>query len=113
MPRVAVSAEVAPGKVVEAARRLGSNIRTARKRRRLRQSELARRAGITVQTLRRVESGSLGSGIGAYLAALWAMGLESDIGALASPDTDVVGKTFEASRRGKRVRLEKGLDNDF
>jgi len=113
MPRVAVSAEIAPGKVVAAARRLGFNIRTARKRRRLRQADLARRAGITVQTLRRVESGSLGTGIGAYLAALWAMGLESDIGALASPDTDVEGKTLEAARRGKRVRPEKRLDHDF
>ena len=113
MARIAVSPEVAPGKVVEAARVLGFNIRTARKRRRLRQVELARRAGITVQTLRRVESGSLGTGIGAYLAALWAMGLESDIGALASPDTDVEGKTLEAAKRNKRVRPEKRLDNDF
>jgi transcriptional regulator with XRE-family HTH domain len=113
MPRVAVSAEVAPGKVVEAARRLGDNIRTARKRRRLRQGELARRAGITVQTLRRVESGALGTGLGAYLAALWAMGLESDIGTLASPDTDVEGKTLEAAKRGERIRPEKRLDDDF
>jgi transcriptional regulator with XRE-family HTH domain len=113
MPRVAVSVDVAPGRVVEAARRLGFNIRTARKRRRLRQTELARRAGITVQTLRRVEAGSLGTGIGAYLAALWAMGLESDIGALASPDTDAEGRTLEAARRGKRVRPEKRLNDDF
>ena len=113
MPRIAVSMEVAPGRVVEAARRLGLNIRTARKRRRLRQAELARRAGITVQTLRRVESGALGTGLGAYLAALWAMGLESDFGALASPDTDVEGKTLEAARRGERVRPEKRLDDDF
>ena len=113
MPRIAVSADLAPGKVVEAANRLGFHIRTARKRRRLRQAELARRAGITVQTLRRVESGSLGTGIGAYLAALWAMGLDSAIGALASPDTDVEGKTLEAARRGKRVRPKKRLDDDF
>lgn len=113
MTRIAVSADSAPGKVVEAARRLGSNIRTARKRRRLRQAELARRAGITVQTLRRVETGSLGTGIGAYMAALWAMGLESDIGALASPDADVEGQTLEAAMRPKRVRPEKKLDNDF
>lgn len=113
MARIAVSVDAAPGKVVEAARRLGLNIQTARKRRRLRQAELARRAGITVQTLRRVESGALGTGIGAYLATLWAMGLESDIAALASPDTDVEGQTLEAAMRPKRVRPEKRLDNDF
>jgi transcriptional regulator with XRE-family HTH domain len=113
MPRIAVSVEAAPLKVTKAARRLGFHIRTARKRRRLRQAELARRAGITVQTLRRIESGSLGTGIGAYLAALWAMGLDSAIGDLASPDQDIEGKTLEAAMRGKRVRTAKGLDNEF
>lgn len=113
MPRIAVSADAAPGSVVEAARRLGANVRTARMRRALRQTDLARRAGVTVQTLRRVESGSLGTGIGAYLAALWAMGLDSAIGDLASPDMDVEGKTLEAARRGERIRPGKRLDDDF
>ena len=36
MPRVAISKETAPGKVAEAARRLGFHIKTARQRRRLR-----------------------------------------------------------------------------
>ena len=113
MPRIAVSVEVAPVKVAEAARRLGFHIKTARQRRRLRQAELARKAGITVQTLRRVESGSLGTGIGAYLAALWAMGLDSAIGDLASPDQDIEGKTLEAALRGKRIRTARGLNNEF
>ena len=113
MPRVAVSADRAPGKVVEAARRLGDHVRTARMRRRLRQTELASRAGITVQTLQRVEAGSLGTVIGAYLAALWAMGLDSALGDLASPDTDLEGRTLEAARRGERVRHRRRLDDDF
>ena len=79
----------------------------------MRQLDLARRAGITVQTLRRVESGSLGTGIGAYLAALWAMGLDSAIADLASPDADVEGRTLEAARRGQRIRSPKRLDDDF
>jgi hypothetical protein len=41
------------------------------------------------------------------------MGLESDIGDLASPDTDAEGKTLEAARRGKRVRRERRLEVDF
>ena len=113
MPRVAVSPEVAPMKVAEAARRLGFHIKTARTRRRLRQIELARKAGITVQTIRREENGSLGTGIGAYLAALWAMGLDSAIADLASPESDTEGKTIEAATRGKRIRTAKGLDNEF
>ena len=113
MPRVAISKEAAPAKVAAAARRLGLNIKTARKRRRLRQVELARKAGITVQTLRRVENGSLGTGIGAYIATLWAMGLDSALADLASPESDIEGRTLEAAGRGERVRSSQGLDNEF
>jgi transcriptional regulator with XRE-family HTH domain len=113
MPRVAVSKEAAPAKVVTAASRLGQNIRTARKRRRLRQKDLATRAGIDVQTLRRVESGSLGTGIGAYIAVLWAMGLAGDVAQVAAPETDLEGKTLEAATRGERVRPSDTLPSDF
>ncbi len=113
MPRIAVSARTAPAAVSRAARRLGLHIRTARVRRRLRQVELARMAGITVQTLRRVESGSLGTGIGAYLAALWAMGLDSQVAELASPERDIEGQTLEAAGRGERVRPGGKLNDEF
>jgi len=113
MPRVSISEEAAPAKVVAAARRLGKNIGIARKRRRLRQSDLATRAGINVQTLRRVESGSLGTGIGAYIAALWAMGLEHQVAQLADPATDLEGRTLEAATRGERVRPGDTLSSDF
>ncbi|MCK5652948.1 MAG: helix-turn-helix domain-containing protein [Gemmatimonadetes bacterium] len=113
MPRIAVSERTAPAAVVRAARRLGSHIKTARKRRRLRQVELARMAGITVQTLRRVETGSLGTGMGAYLAALWAMGLDSQVADLASPEADIEGQTLEAAGRGERVRPSGKLNDEF
>ena len=113
MPRISISEEAAPAKVVAAASRLGKNIRTARKRRRLRQKDLATQAGINVQTLRRVEGGSLGTGIGAYIAALWAMGLEGQIAQLADPATDLEGKTLEAATRGERVRPSDTLPSDF
>ena len=113
MARVAITDKAAPAAVVRAARRLGDNIRTARTRRRLRQSDLARRAGITVPTLRRVEQGSLGTGMGAYLAALWAMGLEDQFAGLAAPASDVEGRTLQAADRGERIRLRNELDRDF
>jgi transcriptional regulator with XRE-family HTH domain len=113
MPRIPVSEETAPAKVVAAARRLGKNIRTARTRRRLRQADLATRAGITIQTLRRVERGSLGTGLGAYIAALWAMGLDGPLAALADPAADLEGRTLEAATRGERVRPSEGLSSDF
>lgn len=113
MPRVAVSEDAAPAKVVAAARRLGANIRTARQRRQLRQEDLAANAGITVPTLRRVESGSLGTGLGAYVAVLWALGLASDLDSVGDPAHDLEGRTLEASARGERVRAVDNLSNDF
>jgi transcriptional regulator with XRE-family HTH domain len=113
MPRVAVSERAAPAKVVATARRLGRNIRTARQRRKLRQEDLAANAGITVPTLRRVESGSLGTGLGAYLALLWALGMESDLAAVADPARDLEGRTLEAAARGARIRSTDTLSNDF
>ncbi|MEQ1858001.1 MAG: helix-turn-helix domain-containing protein [Longimicrobiales bacterium] len=113
MPRVSITEESAPGKVVAAARRLGTNIRTARRRRRLRQKDLAARAGITITTLRSVERGALGTGLGAYIAALWAMGLEGQLTQLADPATDLEGQTLDAASRGERVRPNQAMSSDF
>jgi transcriptional regulator with XRE-family HTH domain len=113
MPRVALSRDSAPAALVHAAGQLGSNIRIARKRRQLRQRELARMAGITIATLQRVEAGELGTGVGAYIAALWALGMQDGIARLAAPDTDLEGQTLEAARRGERVRPRATLSNDF
>lgn len=113
MPRVALAEETAPAKVTAALERLGRNILIARKRRQLRQQDLATHAGITVPTLRRVEEGALGTGAGAYVAVLWALGLEDQIAQLADPTRDLEGQTLEAARRGQRVRPDRKLSNDF
>jgi transcriptional regulator with XRE-family HTH domain len=93
--------------------KLGRDIRTARIRRQLREEDLAAKAGITRMTLRRVEAGTLGTGVGAYAAALWALLLLDDLADVAAPNRDLEGQTLEAARRGKRVRLPKGLNDEF
>jgi transcriptional regulator with XRE-family HTH domain len=113
MPRRNVNDEAAPGAVVDAAAELGRNISIARVRRQLREEDLARKAGITRTTLRRVEAGALGTGIGAYVAVLWALGLHHGISELAAPHHDLEGQTLEAARRGERVRPARGLDDEF
>jgi transcriptional regulator with XRE-family HTH domain len=112
MPRRKLNEETAPAAVVEAVAKLGQDIATARVRRQLREEDLATRAGITRATLRRVEAGVLGTGIGAYAAALWALGLHGDLAHLAAPERDLEGQTLEAARRGERVR-PPGLSDDF
>jgi transcriptional regulator with XRE-family HTH domain len=113
MPKRNITDESAPGAVVDTVARLGRNIATARIRRELREEDLAAKAGITRTTLRRVEAGALGTGIGAYVAVLWALGLHHDMGEVASPERDMEGQTLEAARRGQRVRPAGGLNDEF
>jgi transcriptional regulator with XRE-family HTH domain len=113
MPRNNLTEATAPAAVLNALAKLGRDIATARIRRRLREEDLATRAGITRMTLRRVEAGALGTGIGAYAAVLWALGLHHDLTDAAAPERDIEGQTLEAARRGERVRLPGRLNDEF
>lgn len=113
MPRQNLSPERAPAGVLQVGRTIGANIAVARRRRRLTQAALAARAGITRVTLARVEAGHPGTGLGAYLAVLWALGLDRDVTGVANPGTDREGATLEAARLGRRVRPARRLDDDF
>ena len=113
MPRRNVNYEAAPAAVLDTVARLGRNIATARVRRQLREEDLSAKAGISRITLRRVEAGALGTGIGAYIAALWALGLHHEVGEIASPQRDIEGQTLEAARRGERVRPAQDLSDEF
>jgi hypothetical protein len=58
--------------------------------------------------MRAVEAGNLLTGLGAYLAAIWALGLERELAKLLDPDTDIEGKQLELSRTPQRARTKKG-----
>jgi len=113
MPRRKINYESAPAAVADAIARLGRNIALARVRRRMREEDLATHAGISRVTLRRIEDGELGTGIGAYAAVLWALGFQDDLAEILSPEHDLEGQTLEASRHALRVRPAKGLSDDF
>jgi transcriptional regulator with XRE-family HTH domain len=107
-------AATAPAAVEEAARTLGARIRLARIRRRLSLRELAQRAGVNHKTAAAVEAGGLLTGMGAYLALIWALGLERDLTKLVDPDHDEEGKQLELARTPKRARIKTGSsDADF
>lgn len=108
MPRPLLFAASAPAAVEQAARELGQRLRLARVRRRLSQRQLASRAGISYVTMRAVEAGSLLTGLGAYLAAIWALGLEREFSTLLDPDSDIEGKQLELSRTPQRARAKRG-----
>lgn len=93
--------------------RVGANIATARINRRWRQEDLARRAGLTRRVIMRIEKGHLGVGMGAYVAALHALGLDHGIDELGSVARDPEGQTLAAARGAKRARPDGSLDDDF
>lgn len=114
MPRPLQLKDTAPLAVRTGTRRIGERVALARKRRRLTLRELAAKAGISYDTARAVETGNLQTGLGAYLAMLWAMGLESEIEAIADPERDEEGKQLELTRLPERVRHRKEhLDGEF
>jgi transcriptional regulator with XRE-family HTH domain len=77
-----------PPVVVAALRALGENLAVARVRRRESQRAWAKRLGVSVPTLIRMERGDSGVGAGIYATALWLMGRISALPELAAPSSD-------------------------
>ena len=65
---------------------LGERLAAARKRRRMTQSAVAMRAGVSVPTLRKLERGDAAVSIAAFLRVLQVLGLGADIDELAADD---------------------------
>ena len=114
MPRPLMLGETAPYAVKSAARELGTRLRLARKRRLLTLRQLAARAGVAYGTARAVENGNLMTGVGAYFALIWALGLDSELAQFMDPERDTDGKQLALARTPKRVRPKAGVtDDDF
>jgi len=94
-----------PLPVKSSLRKLGSDIRDARLRRRISAAIMAQRANISRTTLVKVEKGDTGVGIGTYAAVLFALGMLERLRDLASSKTDEVGLALEEERLPKRIDI--------
>jgi transcriptional regulator with XRE-family HTH domain len=88
MPKTPTALESLPPAVEAALKRLGENLAVARVRRRESQRVWAKRLGISVPTLIRMEQGDSGVGAGIYATALWLMGRVQALPEAADPGTD-------------------------
>jgi transcriptional regulator with XRE-family HTH domain len=96
------------------ARDLGSRIRIARQRRRLRLEDVAEKSGLSKSTVVAIERGALSTSLGAYLSVLTCMGLAKELDLIADPGLDRDGLALTLSVSDKRVRVAaKNLENDF
>ena len=88
MPKSSAHNDWLPPQAVEALRALGANLALARVRRREPLRDWAKRIGVSVRTLQRLEAGDPWVGMGVYAAALWLMGRADALPDLADPALD-------------------------
>jgi transcriptional regulator with XRE-family HTH domain len=94
-----------PIPVTRALRKLGHDIRDARRRRRIPVAILAERASISRMTLNKVEKGDPGVSAGSYATVLFALGMADRLADVADPRHDTVGLELEEEHLPERVRL--------
>src|SRR5437660_10823848 len=103
MPQSPTSPSV-PVPVLRALRKLGHDIRDARRRRRIPVAILAQRASISRTTLNKVEKGDAGVSLGIYATVLFALGMLERLADLADPRNDPLGLQLEEAHLPVRIR---------
>ena len=96
-----------PIPVNRALRKLGHDIRDARRRRRIPVAILAERASISRMTLNKVEKGDPGVSLGTYATILFALGMVDRLADVADPRHDTVGLELEEEHLPERIRLSR------
>lgn len=102
-----------PYQVDHALKQLGSNLRTARLRRRLTLENVSQKIGVQRQTVSDAEKGKPSTSIAVYMALLWTYDLIGQMEDVAHPLNDAEGQALAASRDPVRTRQKKDIDNDF
>jgi transcriptional regulator with XRE-family HTH domain len=106
MPKSPQALLTLPPPAIQALRGLGENLAIARNRRRESQRAWAKRMGISVPTLIRMERGDPGVGAGIYATALWLIGRVAALPELAAPAADrgALESDVRAALRRRAVR---------
>jgi transcriptional regulator with XRE-family HTH domain len=93
-----------PIPVRRALRKLGHNLRDARRRRRIPVAVMAERASISRVTLNKAEKGAPSVSMGTYASLLFVLGMTERLADLADPKNDPVGLELEEEQLPQRIR---------
>jgi hypothetical protein len=102
--RTSRTSVILPIPVRHALRKLGHDIRDARRRRRIPVTIAAERASISRTTLVKIEKGDPGVALGIYATVLFVMGMVERLADLADPKDDAVGLQLEEDHLPQRIR---------
>jgi hypothetical protein len=105
MPRRTGSFTALPPLAAEALKALGDNLALARVRRKESQRVWAKRVGVSIPTLIRMEQGEPGVAMGVYVTALWLLGRVQALPELADPERDRGALELDVRRAVKRRRV--------
>ena len=100
-----------PIPVKNALRKLGSDIRDARRRRRIPAAVMADRAFISRTTLVKLEKGEPGVAMGTYAAVLFVLGRIDRLRELAEARSDEIGLSLERERLPQRISIRRKYKN--
>ncbi|QDU82457.1 hypothetical protein Pla110_42140 [Polystyrenella longa] len=96
-----------PLPVQRAMRKLGQDIASARRRRRIPVAIMAQRASISRMTLNRVEKGEPSVAMGTYATVLFVLGMTDRIAQLVDVRDDDIGLALEEERLPQRIRSKR------
>ena len=84
--------------------KVGSDVRTARIRRRLSQKDLAMNMGVSIGTVQRIEAGDPGVSFGNIAMAFLVLNSHAKLQNVLSPSDDEIGATMDMVLMPQRVR---------
>ncbi|MBL4818295.1 MAG: hypothetical protein JKY15_03560 [Deltaproteobacteria bacterium] len=93
-----------PISVEHGLRKLGSDMRDARIRRRISVAIMSQRASINRTTLSKIEKGDTGVAIGSYATVLFILGMFDRLKEIADVKHDALGLELDEERLPKRIR---------
>lgn len=89
MPKTAQALLQLPPATAAAIEKLGADLAVARLRRKESLKNWAKRMGVSIPTLQRLEAGDPSVGIGIVATALWLIQRDGELGNLAAPEHDL------------------------
>ena len=96
-----------PFPVQRALRKLGEDIRDARRRRRISTMMMAERASVSRTTLYKVEKGDATVAVGTYARVLFVLGMTERLAEMVDPRYDGIGLSLEDSILPQRIRYPR------